>query len=360
MNIVCMMSSLQLGGAERQMLGLANVLQEAGHKVEILTYHKAAFYSPLTSEYSLNHTYIERQGCFVGFLHRVAKHLDDFSCDAIISFKAGCSIKACLLKYLRPGLSVFVSERNMNLSYRPHDAFRFFVFKHCAEKVVCNNHSQEEFIRKHFPSLGDKLVTVSNFVDMDCFYPIENEQHTPRIIIVTARISARKNMEGLILAAEILKRRSDVPPFKIDWYGMSRQSRYLRRMLKLIHSKRLGDVFRIHSATGEVVDRYRESDILCLPSFYEGTSNSIAEALACGKVVVCSNVSDNPLYVQDGVDGFLCDPHSPISIADTLAKALKMSDKEMTEAGIAGSAIVREKLSLERFRNEYLRLFQFN
>ena len=45
MRIVCLLRSLEVGGVERQLTGLAVLLKEAGHDVEIVTYIPRDFFS---------------------------------------------------------------------------------------------------------------------------------------------------------------------------------------------------------------------------------------------------------------------------------------------------------------------------
>ena len=44
MKIACIIASLGLGGAERQLVYLAETLAEIGHDVLIITYHEGNFY----------------------------------------------------------------------------------------------------------------------------------------------------------------------------------------------------------------------------------------------------------------------------------------------------------------------------
>ena len=45
MKICCIIASLRLGGAERQLAGLAAMLRRAGHDVEVITYRDGDFYA---------------------------------------------------------------------------------------------------------------------------------------------------------------------------------------------------------------------------------------------------------------------------------------------------------------------------
>lgn len=54
-----------------------------------------------------------------------------------------------------------------------------------------------------------------------------------------------------------------------------------------------------------VAEEMRRSDILCLPSFTEGSPNVIKEAMACGLPVVASRVGGVPDLVREGETGLL-------------------------------------------------------
>ena len=51
-------------------------------------------------------------------------------------------------------------------------------------------------------------------------------------------------------------------------------------------------------------------DAFCLPSFKEGYPNVIVEAMSCELPVLCSKICENPVIVEDNINGFLFDPHN--------------------------------------------------
>lgn len=351
MKIVCLIASLRLGGAERQMAGLASVLKGAGHQVSVLTYRDGGFYEKSLTDSGVEHLRI-RSGNTSGIVSEIAEYVKQSDTEILISFLTGSNVKACLVGARCPGLRVIVSERTTNIRLGPHDIFRFLLYRKRADAVVCNNHSQEEFIRRVCPSLSKKVRTIPNFVDLDKFKPADGGcdggGQSPVKIVVTARVCHRKNVIGMIYAArELMETRKD---FRIDWYGMTSEDSYFRKCRKLIGKLGLKDLFAIHEAASDVEDVYRNSDIFCLPSFYEGTSNSLAEALASGLPAVCSRVGDNPRYVMDGLDGFLFDPHDPRSIATALGRAL---DSDLAALGASGRKMAERHLCIDNFRKSY-------
>ncbi|MFB0561861.1 MAG: glycosyltransferase family 4 protein [Candidatus Lokiarchaeia archaeon] len=70
-----------------------------------------------------------------------------------------------------------------------------------------------------------------------------------------------------------------------------------------------------------LAEYYALCDVFVLPSFHEGFSNTIIEAMAFGKPVVTTPIAGYPV-VEDGKDGFIVQPDDYKSIAASMAKLL--------------------------------------
>ena len=73
----------------------------------------------------------------------------------------------------------------------------------------------------------------------------------------------------------------------------------------------------------DVTPFYTAADVLLLPSRYEGLPMTLVEAFAHGVPAVASNVGGIPEVIQDGVNGFLCDPMRPDHMCERLLQLLK-------------------------------------
>ena len=82
----------------------------------------------------------------------------------------------------------------------------------------------------------------------------------------------------------------------------------------------------------------------------------ICEAISCGLPVACSNVCDNAIYVQDGVNGVLFDPHDEVSMANELEELLLLTDSEYETYSMESRRRAIEKLSKDCFIRQYLSL----
>mgnify|MGYP002623999132 CR=1 FL=1 len=353
MRICCMIASLRLGGAERQLAGLACMLKQAGHDAELLTYRDGDFYTPQLDKAGVNHVFIRQKAGEMGLVRDIADHLETTGCDMLISFLAGTNIKACLVKRRLPGLKLIVSERNTNINCMLHDRLRFALYRKYAWKVVCNSYAQTEFIRRHAPSLAGKLYTVPNFTDLELFHikgARARAEGEPFRVVTTARLAPRKNAPGLIRAA------AQCPGIRFDWYGADENDAYSTRCHKMIAELKLQDRFFIHPASASPEKIYGSADAFCLPSFYEGMPNSLAEAMACGLPAACSNVSDNGRYVIEGRNGFLFDPADSRQIAAAITKLSQMDATELEDAGIHSRALAEAAFNKQGFISRYLEI----
>lgn len=106
----------------------------------------------------------------------------------------------------------------------------------------------------------------------------------------------------------------------------------------------------------DMPDRYRQMDILLMPTVREGFSLAVLEAMASGLPVVASNCASLSEQVDDGKGGFLC------SVGDVEAFAEKTnlladSPKLRHEMGEYNRSKVERLFNIERMVNKYRVLF---
>ena len=356
MKITCLIASLGLGGAERQLVGLATLLKKSGEDVDVLTYREGDFYGRELRDAGIRHTRIDPSGGDFKIVKRIAAHLQQNGTQVVISFLVGANIKACMAHMIYKGFKLVVSERNCNTTLLPHDIFRFTLYDLEADSVVCNSFAQTAFLIRHCPGLRLRLETISNFVDIEKYSSIERDAPADgKIKVVTvARLSPRKNATGLIKAAAD----PSLENLRFDWYGSGKHRSYEQRCRRLISRLGLEDRFSIHPASDNPAALYACADAFCLCSWYEGTPNSLAEALSSGLPAVCSEVSDNARYVVPGRNGFLFTPRDSRSIAKALRKLTALSPEELKAAGESSRAIAAENFPKDLFIKRYLDLLR--
>jgi glycosyltransferase involved in cell wall biosynthesis len=103
-----------------------------------------------------------------------------------------------------------------------------------------------------------------------------------------------------------------------------------------------------------LLKHYREVDIVCIPSRHEGMSNVMLEAMAVGKLCVCSAVGGALDVIRDGENGYLFDPHSPESLRLALERAALCLSEGHESVRREASRTIREGFSAALERERYL------
>ena len=100
-----------------------------------------------------------------------------------------------------------------------------------------------------------------------------------------------------------------------------------------------------------------QSKLFILPSFYEGHPKILIEAMSCGMVVLASNVEGNKEIIQDGINGFLCEP-SEKNIKKRINEIFIYTEDQLKSIKIAAREYVVERFSLEKIIDLELKLYE--
>lgn len=119
----------------------------------------------------------------------------------------------------------------------------------------------------------------------------------------------------------------------------------------------LAEVVHFLGPRRDVPDLLNAMDILVLPSYSEGVSLALLEAMAVGLPVVATAVGGTPEVVTDGKNGLLIPPRDPEALTGALTRLL--SDPAWArQLGANARDHVREHFSLERLGREISKIFE--
>lgn len=355
--ILCLIDSLGPGGAQRQIVGLATFLKQQGYDVIVTCYHDNRFYVDQLLSAGVPYVFLKaaQKGWFRQWY--LMRYFRKVKPDVVISYLESPSIRSCVARIFNHRFKLIVSERNTTQRTGKAEKFRFNLFR-LADYIVPNAFSQTEYIKKNFPFLLSKVVTIPNFVDLRHFMPTANykRRHVPEIVIA-ATIWKSKNTLGFIDAVSVLKERGFF--FHVSWYGKVETCvGYFNECQDIIKELNVVDLIELKEKTTKIRDKYQEADYFCLPSFYEGTPNVICEAMACGLPILCSDVCDNSRYVVEDVNGFLFDPNDTDSIVRAFEKMLVINDKEYNKFREQSRQRAESLLSEDKFVESYVNLIE--
>jgi glycosyltransferase involved in cell wall biosynthesis len=192
-----------------------------------------------------------------------------------------------------------------------------------------------------------RIEIIPNGVDLGTYHPISPElingfrerHHIPTdasMVLFVGRLVDQKGLPFLLEAMPELRRR--VPEARLMVVGEGPE---LGRARHLARTLGIDDAV---SWTGrlsekELVSAYNTSQVVAVPSLWEGMPLVILEAAACGKPVVASNVSGMPEFIEEGGTGFTVNPRDPGAMAGSIEQVLedntlarRMSDRARKKA----------------------------
>lgn len=129
------------------------------------------------------------------------------------------------------------------------------------------------------------------------------------VILSVGELNKNKNHETIIRAIAKLK--------KTNIYylicGQGPLKEYLKELIK-----KLGMEKQIYlmGYREDIIEFYKIADIFILPSFREGLSVALMEAMACGLPVICSGIRGNRDLIIDGKGGYLVNPNDVEGFAE--------------------------------------------
>lgn len=356
--ILLLTDSLGGGGAQRQLVGLASLLQNKGYQVKVMVYFDIPFYKPFLDERGIEIINVVGGESKYRRIFKLNKAILSESPDVLISYQETPSLIACLLKSVfHRSWKLIVSERSYSIKNGIRERIRFYFYRY-ADNIVPNSYSQKKFIELNYPILSPKIGVIPNFVDLNYFKSNKKNKYIDRPeILVAASVWAPKNVIDFIKAIKIAKEKNS--NFHVTWYGLSEHlSEYEIKCLALIKDYKLDSVIELKKKTHDIKSKYLDADFFCLPSIFEGTSNVICEAISCSLPVICSDVSDNSLYVQNNRNGYLFDPKSLESISNCILKIISLDTKTYERFCIHSRKVAELHLSETNFVYKYISLIE--
>lgn len=140
---------------------------------------------------------------------------------------------------------------------------------------------------------------------------------TPRLLFV-GKMGFLKGEADLLCALQQVKAEQQFD-FRLDMLGQLSDSIHetIQASGLAPHLDQLGPV-----ALSERIGYFQRADIFVLPSYAEGMSIAVIEALAAGLPIISTTVGGTPELVTDGVTGFLVAPGDVSALAHRLAQLL--------------------------------------
>lgn len=312
-----------VGGAQRQLEMLAPYLQTRGVEIHVLTRR----YEGLAAYEELNGVAVHRLAAprpkavaSLAYTTAVLNKIRQLKPDLIHAYSFLSPLSAAALakqfygipvvaKVLRGGALGDVARikrrrfgtRRMAFYRQKVDAF-----------IAISQEIDQELAGASVPRT--KRIMIPNGVDVNHFRPavgqarqdIRRQLGLPNapIVIFTGRLEPEKRVDHLLELWPAVRRSNADATLLI--LGVGSEAERLQRQA--------GPGVRFLGRIGDVAPYLRASDIFVLPSYTEGLSNALLEAMACGLAVIATEVGGATDVIAHQENGWLVPPDQPAEL----------------------------------------------
>ncbi|HVE51182.1 MAG TPA: TIGR03088 family PEP-CTERM/XrtA system glycosyltransferase [Casimicrobiaceae bacterium] len=211
---------------------------------------------------------------------------------------------------------------------------------------------------------SERVDEIGNGVDTKRFAP--GARRTPiagcpftgaslRLLGAVGRMDRVKDHANLAHAfVELLRRRPELRErVRLIIVGDGDERATVERILDAADAR---DLAWLPGERADIPDVLRGLDLFVLPSFGEGLSNTILEAMASGLPVVATQVGANAELIVDGSTGGIVPRAEPIALAGAIERYVD-DDAAARAHGSNGRVRAEQRYSLERMVERYHRLY---
>ena len=330
-SVVLVISNLEFGGAQRQMVELVNSSDDLDVEYHIVSLSEhVPLASQLVDKRKL-HIIQKRFKYDVTVPIRLAALLRKLKSDVVHGVLFDAEIASRIASRIANTRAMVGSERNTGYKLKRTQLLASRMTKGFRKKCIANSSSGARFNSKLLGYQPSHYAVVYNGVDVQRFRPRNKGEllnkldldANARWIGMVGSFKKQKNQTIFIeVARQIADEYGDVRFLLVgDALANAAQNTdiYKNQILAMISKLGLSEQITIKGNTESVEDIYPVCEMTILPSLFEGTPNVALESMASAVPVIASDVSDNSRIIPDGEVGFIV----PVNDIDATADAVR-------------------------------------
>lgn len=345
-------SDLEFGGAQRQVVELANHMDPARFDLHVVALHD---YTPLADslrDAARRLHVIQRRGKFdFTVVTRLRALLKELGASVVHGYLFDAEIAARLAGRLA-GAAVIGSERNTDYELKRINKIAYGLTRWGHDFTIANSRAGAAFNARLLGQPAAQYRVVYNGVDVNRFQPRDGAalraelglRPEHRVVGIMASFKPQKNHLLFIeAAARVVRAVPDARFLFVGdelFQGSCDSAETKRKMLARVEALGLKAHCLFVGNRPDVERYYNVCDVTALSSLFEGTPNAALESMASGVPVVATDVSDHRYVIPEGRAGHVV----PLGDAGLLAgkiSQLLLDDaarKEMSRTARAWAA----------------------
>jgi glycosyltransferase involved in cell wall biosynthesis len=333
--ILFLTRSLNVGGAERQLVALARALHLRGVVVDVAVFYSGGALEKDLIEAGVPVTSLRKKGRWdnIGFAYRLIRLLRRSQPDIVHSYLSVPNVVAVLARQFARRARVVLGVRASKLDLSDYGALTAVscwveaILSRFADLTIANSQTGRDHAIKHgFPK--SNTIVIPNGIDTSYFF----RDLTARIRVRTewkisddcflvgmiGRLDPMKGHLTFLDAAAHVARETEEGRFVLIGDG---PRSYKNRLISKINDLGLRDKVIWAGERRDMPAVYSALDIMCSPSSYgEGFPNVVGEAMSCKVPCIVTDVGDAAQIVGD--TGKIVPPNDEVALCRAICETL--------------------------------------
>ncbi len=361
MKIVFLTRSLEVGGAEVQIVELAKGLAARGHRIAIVTFYPGGALEREIMETGVMLLSAEKRGRWdiAGFIYRLGRVLRSLQPDVIHSFLGPPNLMAAALAPVHAPSKLIWGIRASDMDLSEYDwTWRLvaLIERACSgvpSEIIANSIAGKRYaLANGFRRRS--ISVVPNGIDVQRYQPISAvptalkrqwQRAGDEVIIgLAARIDPMKDHPNFLRAAACLKSKGVKARYVCVGDGETGYKEFLRDMCRELE---ISDDVIWAGYRSDMPQVFNSFDLSTQSSaFGEGFPNSVGEAMAVGIPCAVTDVGDAALIVGD--TGYVVAKRDPVALSDAWMQWLQLSPEQRRELSGRARRRILENYSTSR------------
>ena len=354
-----MIPTLDQSGAERQLTLLATELAQRDFDVNVVALNRGGYYAQQLADSGVSVSVLEKRFRFDPLTYvRLRRVLHKWSPDIVQSFLFSANSYVRLPGICPRDTKVIVSERCVD-SWKSGWQLKLDRWqRERMSMMTANSESVAAFYRETAGVSQDLIRVIPNGVPQ---ISVTNRQgdiraefglppETP-VVGFAGRLAPQKCLRDLVWAFHLLHQSDDDVVLILVGSGPERDS-----LAEFATSVGCRERVYFTEHREDACDVIAQCDMFCLPSSFEGMSNSLMEAMSAGVPCVVSDIESNRELINHEEDGFVV----PLGDSKEICKALRrlLENKELAQRlGQSAAAKIQNNFSVDQMVQSHIDLY---
>ena len=327
--ITFFLDSLNIGGAEKVAITLANFLHDNGYNITILTLNKShnALATKLNPDIRIDS--LEVQSTSRAIIPLI-KYCRSNKPSYFFVFHYQITLILILIRcfYLIPKMTliarcVSTMSRRLTFGKRPFSIWFTRLLFHrlyrYSDYIIAQSKGMADDLIENFNIPEKKITVIYNPLSETILQNHDNHKERKNYILCVGRLEKVKNFDHVIDIFPNLLKQHPTLQLKIVGDGSYRQE-----WENLSKQMGLQESVIFEGMKENTHDYYKQAQLTILSSTYEGFPNILVESIALGTPVIAYNCQSGPSeIIKDGLNGFLVNHMDKNDLTDKITMGLK-------------------------------------